>query len=807
MVPLSPWPIALLSLLLFPIATLAQLNASIAPLPLEVRTPYMNYGVSAPQNWNITTLEVVGAIDAQSFFNGFPGRTALIRIDGTTYAMFGDLPDANSTVLRGIQVTPTRTVFSFKVGPMNVDATFLSPIEPGDFVKQSTPFSYLYFDVVSNDGSPHDVQIFVGVDVDTFLGTPEGNNITWTTSAVNQSFIYAVQLGSQGLYETNSKDQAQWGTFYFVTPATSNTTFVTESPSLAIDLFSAQGFLQHPPSFKFIGVVPANSSVLFALSRDLGSITSTQSPVVFSTGYIQDPAIQYIDLHGNKQNRSLYYRTNYSDDVSLIDDFMTDFPNALIRALAFETKIAADAAFLPAGYMDLVSLSARFVYASTVITVGGTGSSGSLNTSDVKAFLKNTGEATGTRVSAVETLYAAWPMFMYIDPSLGKLLLEPLLAFQNTTGFVLPYAAMDLGGQYPSATEDANFHSQGVEQTANMLIMTYAYARSSGDGSLISQYYGLLVSWAEYLVQETLYTQGQVSADGLTIANQTNLAFKGIVAIQAMADMSVAAGKSSDATAFGQIAQEYTSAWNASALASDGHLLASYGAESSWSLGYNYFADLWLETTILNQDTINSQIAFLSSMRITATLGTEDVGIPLDIHRPENVTSSWDMFAASYAFTNKDLQDAIIAGLHGHAGFNQLFIDEDSVSATLQSVALGAVFAPLALRIPARGILTNVTISPSSHSSGHHTSSGTRVAEALGGLAAAAVLAAAVLAALREVRKRRRRAGAQTRFGAYALPLEPRATPALVHSGSMYDSAEGSKRRWKNLEDYDYHDI
>jgi hypothetical protein len=67
-----------------------------------------------------------------------------------------------------------------------------------------------------------------------------------------------------------------------------------------------------------------------------------------------------------------------------------------------------------------------------------------------------------------------------------------------------PFAA---GSNYPSVSGINSNHSQGVEresvrlmldlgsadqshftETGNMLIMTYAYARASGDGSIISRY-------------------------------------------------------------------------------------------------------------------------------------------------------------------------------------------------------------------------------------------------------------------------------------------------------------------------------
>jgi len=105
-----------------------------------------------------------------------------------------------------------------------------------------------------------------------------------------------------------------------------------------------------------------------------------------------------------------------------------------------------------------------------------------------------------------------------------------------------------------------------------MLIMTYAHARASGDGSLISRYvswcpwlnpyeanrlgqYRVLTSWADYLANTLLFIHDQYvvfvnvlsnadnfqwhrsSADGLSVSNQTNLAIKGIIGIQAMSDM------------------------------------------------------------------------------------------------------------------------------------------------------------------------------------------------------------------------------------------------------------------------------
>jgi hypothetical protein len=81
----------------------------------------------------------------------------------------------------------------------------------------------------------------------------------------------------------------------------------------------------------------------------------------------------------------------------------------------------------------------------------------------------------------VEVLYAAFPAFMYIDPSLGAPLLEPLFRLQASPNYTIPFAAADLGGSciyvsveilkpftvgssYPNISGSNSNHDQGVER-------------------------------------------------------------------------------------------------------------------------------------------------------------------------------------------------------------------------------------------------------------------------------------------------------------------------------------------------------
>ena len=87
-----------------------------------------------------------------------------------------------------------------------------------------------------------------------------------------------------------------------------------------------------------------------------------------------------------------------------------------------------------------------------------------------------------SRVNPVEILYAAFPALMYIDPTLGAPLLEPLFLFQALPDYDVQYAAKDLGmchrnarmqlfgphwvgSSYPNVTASKSIHNEGVERS------------------------------------------------------------------------------------------------------------------------------------------------------------------------------------------------------------------------------------------------------------------------------------------------------------------------------------------------------
>jgi len=204
----------------------------------------------------------------------------------------------------------------------------------------------------------------------------------------------------------------------------------------------------------------------------------------------------------------------------------------------------------------------------------------------------------------------------------------------------------DLGSSFPNATghPDGRDEYMPVEECGNMLIMglalinalkydpelasipstsgdqlyieferssiplyvdTYAMDKTFGGPALedgkkqarkwIGSSYKLWKQWTGYLVREALIPSNQLSTDAFAgwLANQTNLALKGIIGIRAMAEISDLVGHNEDAKYYRDISETYIRRWEEEfAISRDGtHAKLAYTWFGSWTTLYNLFAD------------------------------------------------------------------------------------------------------------------------------------------------------------------------------------------------------------------------
>ncbi|KAH9935633.1 uncharacterized protein B0H18DRAFT_1082345 [Fomitopsis serialis] len=696
-----------------------------AAIPLAVRSPYFSTWLSTTNGTDFTNAWPQFWSGTNGHNNGWAG---LVRVDGDTYRWLGAAPGMNDTNLTRSQVTPTRTVWTIQAGPMSLTVTFLTPIEPSDWVRQSMPFSYLSFEAAATDGKSHSVQVYSDVSAEWLSGNLSAL-VRWNTTTTNQLIYHQVELQNPTQFEEVS-DQAVDGSLYYAMAQGKSATYQSGQDSVVRGQFVKSGTLQNTQDTDFRSIAP--NYPVFGLAVDLGNIQSTQSPVVWSVGYVRDPSIQYTTGSGTVQNRSPYYVTQYSS----VED--------MTRSTQLDNEITQNATNISSEYSDLVSLAARQTFGAIDIT---------WNTSDVMIFMKDMG--TSRRVNPVEVMYAAFPMFLYVNASYGGSLLKPLLEFQTSRMYSLPYAASDLGTSYPLASGDTSSGQQGLEDTADMIIMALAHARASGDGSLLVQYYGLLKSWTDYLVENSKTPVNQVSADNQNTANMTNLAIKGIIAIEAMSQIATAVRNTSDADNYARMGIVGTVAKRGAGAA------VQLREFNSWALMYNLYADLLLGTKVISQSVYDRQGDYYNSLISDGTSRT--YGLPIDSADAVQGSSAWLSFTAATA--NSSVRDQFISMIWKRATYNKTAgvfpaaYDVDSGAVTngaaryamhgtcpyeithvAHSPAQGAMFALMALDI------ANKTISPgtatSDSSSDKHI--GGIVGGVVGGVGGLALIVAAV---------------------------------------------------------------
>lgn len=251
-------------------------------------------------------------------------------------------------------------------------------------------------------------------------------------------------------------------------------------------------------------------------------------------------------------------------------------------------------------------------------------------------------------IQTVDVLFPFWPILSYLNPAWGKLMLEPLFINQESGQWPYMFSIHDLGNNFPNATGHANGvdEMQPLEECGNMLIMTLDYAQKAKDTAFLHTHYNILNQWTQYLIAEAEYPQNQISTDDFAgaLANQTNLAIKGIIGIQAMAIISNLTGHTEDGANYSTIARDYMKVWQTPGLgiSTDGtHSTLSYGNDTSYSLLYNLYSDQLLQTDLVPRSVYTMQSDFYPTV-------AEKYGVPLDT-RHTYTKSDWQLFCAAIA--------------------------------------------------------------------------------------------------------------------------------------------------------------
>ncbi|KAL2022016.1 hypothetical protein VTK56DRAFT_6256 [Thermocarpiscus australiensis] len=607
-------------------------------VPLAVRSPYLNAwlqgggsGCILPGSWpRFWTGSILG-------WQGF------VAVDGTAYNWMGGAPGPAAVNQVSLEYTSTKSIFTFDVGGIvTLTVTFLSPVYPDDMARQSLQFSYVSVKAKSSDGQAHSVQVYMDVSAEWASGDLS-QVIQWDTGASGDIAYHKFFRANQQQF-AESSEIASWGDWYLATRSGSGMTWQIGQDTAVRSQFIDNRVLANTKETNFR---PVNQNwPVFAFSHDLGDVKGDEVERVFTLGLIQDQVINFAGHSGSLEAVPGLWSSYYGDDISAVVAFYNDYQHAGDVSSSLDQQIQRDSeAAAGKDYAIVTTLAVRQTFGA--LQYAGTPSKPYI-------FLKEI--SSDSDIQTVDVIFPAYPIFMYLNATLGRYLLDPLFENQESGAYPNAFAEHDLG-TFPVAKgyPAGNDEPMPLEECGNMIIMSLAYAQRTGDTAYLSAHYPKLSQWAEFLVNDSLIPANQLSTDDFagTLANQTNLAIKGIIGLKAMSHIAQLANNPDK---FGSIADDYLTQWQTYGINSDAnppHTTLSYGDKDSHGLLYNIYADRLLSLDFIPQSVYDMQSAFYPTV-------AAEYAVPLDT-RHTWAKSDWAMFAAAVA--SRETRDLLVSKL------------------------------------------------------------------------------------------------------------------------------------------------
>ncbi|KAI1434171.1 glutaminase GtaA [Xylaria sp. CBS 124048] len=613
-------------------------------IPLAVKAPYLNTWLNAGKDGgNGGYLAGEWPVFWTQQITGWAG---LIRVDGTPYQWLGAVTNVANVNQTEFSYTSTRSSFVMNVaGKVEMNITFLSPVTPNDLKRQSLTFSYLDVGVHSLDGANHDVQLYSDVSGEWASGDI-GVTIQWDYGTSDGVAYHQFSRKSQTPI-TETRELPNWGNFYYSTSDTKSLTYQSGSDVNVRGAFMSKGILPNTKDTNFRAI--NNNWPVFGFAQNLGSVSKKSVNTVFTIGLTQDDAIQLLGKGSGLTTYPSLWKSYFKSGLAAMTFFYKDYKTAAGLATSLDNQVASDSiAAAGQDYLTITSLSVRQTFGALQFT--GT-------SSNPLVFLKEI--SSNSDIQTVDVIFPAMPLILYTNPKILKYLLEPLFLNQENGHYPNDNAIHDLG-TFPLAKgyPDGSDEPQPLEECGNMVIMVLAYAQRTGDKGYLAKHYPILQKWAGYLINEALIPANQISTDDFagSLANQTNLALKGIIGLRAMADIAEMTGHQDDSSMYMNISTSYIQQWQGFSLntnANPPHATLSYGDANSHGLLYNLFSNslLGYYDDFVPQSVYDIQSNFYPTVALQYC-------VPLDTRHTYS-KSDWQIWAAATA--SKSTRDDIIS--------------------------------------------------------------------------------------------------------------------------------------------------
>ncbi|EME88080.1 uncharacterized protein MYCFIDRAFT_128594 [Pseudocercospora fijiensis CIRAD86] len=614
-------------------------------IPLAVRSPYASIWSSTAEGNSINSKPV-------TFWNGEEvGWEGVIVVDGISYeylgAGFRDLPAHLRRLVSDVVYDSSSSVCTLTAGPVEVKASFLSPVLPNDLCRTSVPLSYLNTSWTSLDGHSHNVKLYA--DVSSTMLTRDKDDVTVNFfdhrnqssihSHIRPSTLLSWQFSTlKPLKYGESSEFARWGSLVHATSAGNASELKYQSGGV-LELrtsYLSNHSLSNTQGSTLRKDIPNDAA--FAFSHNFGSKRSGSA--LYTIGSIQDPIISYVSSAGLADLHPWWTKC-YNGSYEMIPAHYDEYHEALKNSSEWDSTLRADID----NYYAILALSARQVMGGYVLTDRMHLPNETEESSEPMLFQKEI--SSNGNVNTVDVIFPAMPFFLYANPMLLKWVMDPLFLYQESNYYPNAHSIHDIGSHFPNATGhlDGADESMTVEECGNMIIMAYAVFKFMNDSSkgfeYLDQHFTSLERWAGFLEQNALIPQSQLSTDDFAghLANQTDLAIKGIIALKAMANICEVI-EEVNCHEWNETAGRYYLQWEEMAIDPTGrHTQLSYQHRGSWGTLYNTYPDKLLGLGVVPQWIHDLQSAWYPYV-------SQTFGLPLD-SRSMQAKSDWELWAAA----------------------------------------------------------------------------------------------------------------------------------------------------------------
>ncbi|GHE36698.1 glutaminase family protein [Sphingobacterium griseoflavum] len=509
-------------------------------------------------------------------------------------------------------VQPMQTHYEFACGDVKLKLTFTAPLFLDDLRLLSRPVNYISYEVISE--KPQTVELYFEAAPHWALNLPAQDAGSESYSKNGLRYVKTGSVAQRILGRKGDHVRNDWGYFYMAGEEATTQASVGTEQGLRANFVSGKS-----------STVPAEQGKQLVL-RQKGTVQGSWKGKI-AVGYDDIYAIQYF---GNNL-RPYWNRDGKQTIAGQFEQAFASYDEVMEKADAFDRKFMQQYAAFGKEYAELCALAYRQAIAAHKLVESPNGE---------LLLLSKENDSNGS-IGTVDVTYPSAPLFLYYNPELAKALLNFIFYYSESGKWQKPFAAHDIG-TYPIANGQTYGGDMPVEESGNMLILTYAIARAEGNGDYAKNHWNVLTTWADYLLEKGLDPDNQLCTDDFAghFAHNANLSVKAILGIASYGHLASMLGKEQVAERYLAAARDMARQWER--MANDGdHYRLTFDKPGTWSQKYNLVWDKVLDMQIFDPQIRQKEVNYY--------LGKQNkYGLPLD-SRETYTKSDWIIWSAVLA--------------------------------------------------------------------------------------------------------------------------------------------------------------